>query len=59
MKKILLLICGALLFYGIASAEYQIGDPVADFTLPDTARNPVSLYDYSDQIVMIFFWEPT
>jgi hypothetical protein len=59
MRKFFIFICGVTLFLGVALAEYQIGDLVADFTLPDTARNPVSLYDYSDQVVMIFFWDPT
>jgi peroxiredoxin len=48
-----------MIIAGIALAEYQYGDHVTNFTLPDTGRNPVSLYDYSDQIVMLFFWEPT
>ena len=41
---------------GPASAVYQIGDHVADFTLPDAYGNNVSLYDYQDCIVVLVFW---
>jgi len=38
-------------------AEYQPGDPVADFQLPNAYGNTVHLYDYSDYIVIMPFWE--
>ena len=43
-------------FAGPASAVYQIGDHVNDFTLPDAYGNNVSLYDYQDYIVVLAFW---
>jgi len=60
MKKIFLLSAVALLIGVLQSqARYQVGDLVADFTLPDSQGNPVSLYDYSDEIVVIYFWSST
>ena len=44
---------------GTALAQYEVGDTVADFTLPDSAGNMVSLYDYSDRIVFCYFWKST
>ena len=59
MKKLVILTILALFAsFGIASAEYAIGDTVANFTLPDSGGNPVSLFDYADRIVLIEFWEP-
>ncbi len=44
----------------IASAQrYAVGDTVSNFTLPDSGGNPVSLYDYSNEIVLIYFWAST
>ena len=40
-----------------ALAEYLPGEHVNDFTLPDSYGNDVSLYDYSDYIVVMAFWE--
>ncbi len=45
-----------LILVSSAFAEYQIGEHVNDFTLPDAYGNPVSLYDYQDQIVILTFW---
>ena len=39
--------------------QYEAGDFVADFTLPDSGGNPVSLSDFSDNIVCIYFWAST
>ncbi len=41
----------------IALAQYEVGDYVDNFTLPDANGNLVNLYDYSDRIVVIPFWE--
>lgn len=58
MKKLLgVLILSFALVPAAAFAEYMIGDHVEDFILPDTSGNMVSLYDYSDYIVVIPFWE--
>ena len=37
-------------------AVYQVGDYVANFTLPDAQGTNVSLYDYQDRIVLLAFW---
>ena len=60
MKQLfaLLLILPLLLMAVPASAEYQIGDHVEDFTLPDSDDNMVNLYDYADRIVVMAWWSP-
>jgi cytochrome oxidase Cu insertion factor (SCO1/SenC/PrrC family) len=58
MKKVVVLLAVVLILcVGMAFAEYQPGDHVNDFTLSDSSGNMVSLYDYSDEIVVLFFWE--
>jgi hypothetical protein len=42
-----------------ASAVYQIGEHVSDFTLRNSYNQWVSLYDYSDRIVVLAFWFST
>ena len=39
-----------------AQAVYQIGDHVANFSLPDHQGSMVSLNDYQDRIVLLAFW---
>ena len=39
-----------------ATAVYQIGEHVNDFTLRNWDNQWMSLYDYSDQIVVLAFW---
>ncbi|MBL7074255.1 redoxin domain-containing protein [candidate division KSB1 bacterium] len=41
---------------GNVFAQYQVGDHVDDFTLPDVNGGTVSLYDYSDQLVLLNFF---
>jgi len=41
---------------GPASALYQVGDHVNDFTLPNAYGQQISLYDYQDCVVMMPFW---
>jgi peroxiredoxin len=41
---------------GPASAVYQVGDHVNNFTLPNAYGNNVSLYDYQDRIMVLTFW---
>jgi len=41
---------------GPASAVYQVGDHVNNFTLPNAYGQQISLYDYQDCIVMMPFW---
>ena len=58
MKHFLgLLLIGLLLFPLTTKAEYQVGEHVDDFSLPGSLGDTVSLYDYSDRIVVIPFWE--
>ncbi len=46
-----------LLASQVVLGQYQVGDPVDDFTLPDSRGNPISLSDYPNQIVFLTFWE--
>ena len=59
MKRLtVLLLIVLLVFLTVpAAAEYQIGDHVEDFELPDSQGNTVHLYDYSDMIVLLAWWE--
>jgi len=52
-----LLLVVLLLIPFTVMAEYQVGEHVEDFTLPDAYGTDVSLYDFSDRIVVIPFWE--
>lgn len=45
-----------LLAAGSASAAYQVGDSIADFTLNDSDGQPVNLSDFSGKVVFINFW---
>lgn len=45
-----------MLTAGYASAAYQVGDTIGDFTLYDADGNAVSLYDYYGKVVFINFW---
>jgi hypothetical protein len=49
--SLLLLVAPAVL------GQYQVGDPVDGFTLPDGQGNPVSMSDYPNQIIFLTFWE--
>jgi hypothetical protein len=55
-------LCG-LLLAGLAAvpaeAAYQVGDPIANFTLNDAYGNPVSLYDFQDTVILLNFWQDT
>ncbi len=58
MRKLLgLLLVVLLLIPFTAMAEYQVGEHVEDFTLPNAYGIDVSLYDFSDRVVVIPFWE--
>ena len=37
-------------------ATYQVGDLVDNFTLNDDQGNPVSLYDFTDAVIVLDFW---
>lgn len=45
-----------LLMASPAAAQYQIGDVVQDFTLPDLQGNPASLYSHLGHIVVLNFF---
>jgi len=58
MKSIYPILVIILLFIPLTLfAEYQVGDHVEDFTLIDATGTEVSLYDFSDRVVVIPFWE--
>jgi hypothetical protein len=59
MKRLLLLlILVAALALPALAQFYQVGDTVDDFTLRNTENVPVSLYSYTNKIVMELFWTP-
>lgn len=60
MKTLVWTLALILLFAApVLCQPYQVGDPVANFTLPDSHSNPVSLSDYPDMIKFLVFWETT
>ena len=62
MRSVVLVLCGLMLtVLGAAPAEaaYEVGDPVADFTLNDADGTPVSLSDYAGMVVWLVFWTDT
>lgn len=38
-------------------SQYRVGDPVADFTLPNSQGVNVSMSDYPDRIMFMLFWQ--
>ena len=59
MKPLVLTLCVLVLTLFTAApveAQYQIGDPVADFTLNDAYGTPVSLSDFEGMVVLLNFW---
>jgi cytochrome oxidase Cu insertion factor (SCO1/SenC/PrrC family) len=59
MKTVVLSLCiFVLIVFATAPAEaqYQVGDPVADFTLNDAYGTPVSLSDFEGMVVVLNFW---
>jgi len=57
--KNLMLACSLIgLLASPVFSQYEVGDPVADFTLQDSQGNPVSLSDFPDRIMFLVFWEP-
>lgn len=52
MKTLLLLLILPLAVF----AQPVVGDPAPDFTLPDTAGNPISLSDFTGDIVLLNFF---
>ncbi len=55
IRVVFLLMFG--MFWSLPSwAEYHVGDHVSDFTLQNWNGQWVSLYDYSDRIVILDFW---
>ncbi len=59
MKKLLLtLILIVALALPVFAQLYQVGDTVADFTLRNADNVPVSLYGFTNKIIMELFWTP-
>jgi len=62
MRSVVLVLCGLMLTVlaaAPAEAAYEVGDPVADFTLNDADGTPVSLSDYAGMVVWLVFWTDT
>ena len=62
MRPFVLALCALLTAVFVAApveAQYQVGDPVGDFTLNDPEGMPVSLYDYEDTVILLNFWTDT
>lgn len=62
MRSVVLALFGLLLIVSAAApaeAAYEVGDPVADFTLNDADGTPVSLSDYEGMVVWLVFWTDT
>lgn len=62
MKPIVLALCILMLTVfapGEAEATYQVGDPIAEFTLNDASGTPVSLYDFDGTVILLNFWTNT
>jgi hypothetical protein len=57
MNRIAIAIVLVALLTTSAWSQYQVGDPVDDFTLLNSQGQPVSLSDYPEQIVFLSFWE--
>ena len=59
MRSFALALCALTVTVGVAvpaQAQYVVGDTVADFTLNDAYGTPVSLSDYTGQVVWLNFW---
>ena len=62
MKPAALALCVLMLtVFGTveAQAAYNVGDPIADFTLNDAYGTPVSLYDHEGLVIWLVFWTDT
>ncbi len=62
MRSFVVALCGlwvVMLAAAPASAAYQVGDHVADFTLNNASGVPVSLYDFQDTVILLNFWTDT
>lgn len=57
MKNLMLAVVLICLLAPPLFSQYQVGDPVNDFTLLDSQGNSVSLSDYPDRIMFLTFWE--
>lgn len=58
-RYVALIAIGLLMTASVAMSAYQVGDTVADFTLPDAYGNQVSFSDYAGLVVLINFWTST
>lgn len=57
MRMVLIGVCVlALWAAGPVSASYDLGDTVEDFTLLDTQGQPVHLYDFQGQVILLNFF---
>ncbi len=59
MKKLFVVGCACIALTSWASAAYEVGDHIADFTLFDHLGHEVSLSDYDDHVILLNFWTDT
>ncbi len=62
MRPAVIALCAVVstfFFTAPAEAAYNVGDPIADFTLNDAYGNPVSLYDFENMVIWLVFWTDT
>lgn len=57
MKTTIASVALLLVMFTVAWGQYQVGDPVDDFTLLNAQGQPVSLSDFPNQIIFMTFWE--
>jgi len=53
---LIVIFCLVFVVATAAVAQYTIGEVGPDFTLPDLDGNPVHLYDYQNQIIVVNFF---
>lgn len=56
MKKTLLTLALITIMVVPVFGQYQVGDPVSNFTLRDQDGNNVSTADYPNRILFLTFW---
>jgi cytochrome oxidase Cu insertion factor (SCO1/SenC/PrrC family) len=59
MRFVIIALCTLMLtLVAVAETEasYQVGDPIADFTLNDAYGTPVSLSDFQGTVILLNFW---
>lgn len=58
-RQTALLMLAFCMLAGAAQGVYVVGDTIADFTRFDAYGNEISLYDFSNMVIVMTFWQPT